>query len=405
MKFKVTFRKEDGTEEKRVVEAASRFAVYADAEKVGETVSDIQEQKAGFSLASLGSITIGTGIKTDEMITFTKNLAAMLSAGLTLSRALSVIERQSGNKSLKKVVVNLENKIKGGTAFHEALSAEGKVFSKLFIAMTKSGEESGTLADALKVVARQMERSHTLNKKVRGAMIYPAIILFAIVVIGILMLIYVVPTLAGTFTELGIKLPLSTRIILGTSNFMVEHIFVVILGLLGVVGAVYAAVRSRLGGALFMKLALRLPVVGNLMKETYSARAARTMASLLSSGVEMLTTLSIAEEVVGNPTFAVVLGNAEKRVRKGDSLSSAFAEQTNLYPILFSDMIAVGEETGKVADMLGQVAEYYESDVEDRTKDLSTIIEPVLMLVIGLAVGVFAVSMIGPIYSLTSQIG
>src|SRR6185437_514508 len=127
-------------------------------------------------------------------------------------------------------------------------------------------------------------------------------------------------------------------------------------------------------------------------------------ASLLSSGVEMLTALSISEEVVGNPTFAVVIGEAEKRVRKGDPLSAAFAERGKLYPILFSDMISVGEETGKVADMLGQLAEYYENDVEDRTKDLSTIIEPVLMLIIGLAVGVFAVSMIGPIYSLTSKI-
>src|SRR6185437_16248234 len=195
-------------------------------------------------------------------------------------------------------------------SFHEALGGHPKVFSKLFIAMTKSGEESGTLADALKVVAKQMERSSALTKKVRGAMIYPSIILFAIVVIGILMLIYVVPTLASTFTELGVALPLSTRIILGLSNFMVAHTFLVILGILAVVAAVYFAVKSKLGGEIFMKIALHLPVIGNLMKETYCARAARTMASLLSSGVEMLTALSISEEVVGNPTFAVVIGEA-----------------------------------------------------------------------------------------------
>ncbi len=404
MHFRVTFRKEDGSEEKRVVDAPSRFAVYAEAEKGGETVSAIEEQST-FSLGKLANITIGTGVKLDEMITFTKNLSAMLSAGLTLSRALSVTERQSGNKVLKNIVIDLGNKIKGGASFHEALAAHKKVFSKLFIAMTKSGEESGTLADALKVVAKQMERSSALTKKVRGAMIYPAIILFAIVVIGILMLIYVVPTLASTFTALGVQLPLSTRIILGMSNFMVNNILIVIIGLLAFVGAVYSAVRSNTGNLIFMKIALHLPVIGALMKETYSARAARTMASLLSSGVEMLTTLSIAGEVVGNGTFAAVISDAENRVRKGDPLSAAFAEKPKLYPILFSDMIAVGEETGKVAEMLGQVAEYYENDVEDRTKDLSTIIEPVLMLIIGLAVGVFAISMIGPIYSLTSKIG
>ncbi len=405
MKFKVTFRKEDGTEEKRIVEAVSRFAVYADAEKGGETVSAIQEQAGGLSLSSLANISFGSGVKIEALITFTKNLSAMLSAGLTLSRALSVIERQSGNKVLKGIVVDLESKIKSGSAFHEALAGHQKVFSKLFISMTKSGEESGTLADALKVVARQMERSHALTKKVRGAMIYPGIILFAIAVIGILMLIYVVPTLASTFVALGVALPLSTQIILAASNFMVNNVILVIIGFLIVAAGIYFGVKSKTGATIFMKIALHLPVIGELMKETYSARAARTMASLLSSGVEMLTALSITEEVVGNPTFATVVGEAEKRVRKGDPLSSAFAEHPKLYPLLFSDMISVGEETGKVADMLGQVAEYYEADVEDRTKDLSTIIEPVLMLVIGLAVGVFAVSMIGPIYSLTTKIG
>ncbi len=403
MKFRVTFRKEDGSEEKRVVESANRFSVYQDAEKAGETVTAIEELSK-ISFKSM-NVQFGTGIKAEQLITFTKNLAAMLNAGLTLSRALSVIERQAQGKALTKVVIDLQGRIKGGVAFHEALADHEKVFSKLYIAMVRSGEESGTLADALKIIAEQMERSHALIKKVRGAMIYPSIILFAIVVIGILMMVYVVPTLGSTFVSLGVALPLSTRIILGVSDFMVHHLIIVIGLIILTVVLIVLAVRSKTGGKLFVRAALHMPVVGQLMRETYAARAARTMSSLLSSGVEMLTALSIAGEVVGNPTFSDVIAEAEKRVRKGDPLSSAFAEKKKLYPILFSDMIAVGEETGKVAEMLGQVATYYEHDVEDRTKDLSTIIEPVLMLIIGLAVGVFAVSMIGPIYSLTSKIG
>jgi type IV pilus assembly protein PilC len=331
-------------------------------------------------------------------------MGAMLTAGLTLSRALSVMERQSGNKALKSIVISLEAQVKAGKAFHEALAEHPKVFTKLYIAMAKSGEESGTLAASLGIVAKQMERNHALVKKVRGAMIYPGVILSAIVVIGILMMVYVVPTLASTFIELGVKLPLSTQIILAISNFMVAHFILVVAGIVAAVVLVVLAVRSKVGGRLFVKAALHTPVVGELMRETYAARAARTMSSLLSSGVEMLTALSISGEVVGNPTFASVIEEAAERVKKGDALSAAFSEHEKLYPILFSDMIAVGEETGKVAEMLTQVAEYYETDVEDRTKDLSTIIEPVLMLIIGLAVGVFAVSMIGPIYSLTSQI-
>ncbi|HVW71655.1 MAG TPA: type II secretion system F family protein [Candidatus Paceibacterota bacterium] len=404
MKFKVTFRKEDGTSETRVVDAPNRFSVYSDAEKVGEAVTALEEV-AGGSFISKINFNFGTGIKTDVLITFTKNMGAMLNAGLTLSRALSVMERQSANKELKKIVVSLEDRVKAGSAFHEALAEHPKVFSKLYIAMSKAGEESGTLAASLGIVARQMERTNALIKKVRGAMIYPGVILSAIVIIGILMMVYIVPTLASTFISLGVKLPFSTQIILGISNFMVAHFILVIIGLIVFVTLVVFALRSKTGAAIAVKGALYAPVVGELMKETYAARAARTLSSLLSSGVEMLTALSISGEVVGNPTFSVVIKEAEERVRKGDPLSAAFIEHPKLYPILFSDMIAVGEETGKVADMLTQVAEYYEADVEDRTKDLSTIIEPVLMLIIGLAVGVFAVAMIGPIYSLTSQIG
>jgi len=404
MKFKVTFRKEDGTSDTRTVEAANRFSVYSDAEKAGESVTALEEI-AGGSFVSKLNFTFGTGIKTDEQITFTKNMGAMLTAGLTLSRALSVMERQSSNKQLKKIVLALEAEVKAGNAFHEALAEHPKVFSKLYIAMAKAGEESGTLASSLAIVARQMERNNTLVKKVRGAMIYPGVILSAIVVIGILMMVFVVPTLASTFISLGVKLPLTTQIILAVSNFMVAHFILVIIGILIFIALMVLAARSQTGRVIVVKLALHAPVVGELMKETYAARAARTLSSLLASGVEMLTALSISAEVVGNPTFADIIKDAEERVRKGDQLSAAFIEHPKLYPILFSDMIAVGEETGKVADMLTQVAEYYENDVEERTKDLSTIIEPVLMLIIGLAVGVFAISMIGPIYSLTSQIG
>jgi type IV pilus assembly protein PilC len=328
----------------------------------------------------------------------------MLAAGLTLSRALSVINRQSRNKFLKTIVADLEEEVKKGTSFHEALMKHNKVFSRLFIAMTKAGEESGTLADALKVVARQMDRAYNLERKIKGAMIYPAIILSAIVVIGVLMLIYVVPTLSNTFKELGVELPTATRIIIGTSDFMANHVFMVFGILIAFFVGVMAFTKSKFGSRIILMVSMRLPVIGDLVRETFSARAARALSSLLSSGVEMLSAIAIAEEVVGDNVFGKVVGESGTRVKKGDSLSAAFSDHPKLYPFFVADMIAVGEETGKVADMLGQVAEYYETDVEDRTKDLSTIIEPLLMLVIGVAVGVFALAMITPIYSLSSKI-
>lgn len=403
MKFRVTVRTSEGGEEKRTLEAESRIGVYEQVEAEGLSVLEIEEA-SGAALPAWMNLQFGSGIKADEKITFTKNLGAMLSAGLTLSRALSVIEKQSTNKYLKKVVMSLETSVKSGKAFHEALSDHKHIFSKLFIAMTKAGEESGTLAESLQVVARQMDKTRTLEKKVKGAMIYPTIILCAIVIIGVLMLVYVVPTLSATFEDLQAELPIATQIIVGLSEWMAANVILVFVLLAALFGGGYLFLKSKVGSALLLQVSLRIPVIGELVRETMSARAARTLASLLSSGVEMLTAIAIAREVVGENVFGDVLGEAEESVRKGEALSATFMNHTKLYPVFVGDMIAVGEETGKVADMLSQVAQYYETDVEDRTKDLSTIIEPLLMLFIGGFVGVFAIAMIAPIYSLSSSI-
>lgn len=404
MKFLIQVRKEDGTEEARTVEAPSRFAVYAQVEKDGGSVLSLKEAKAsGFLSFSIGGLR-KKKIKVEERITFTRNLASMLTAGLTLSRALSVIERQSKNKALKAVVVDLEDKIRSGTSLHEALEAHSKIFPRLFIAMTKAGEEGGKLSETLAIVATQMERSNALIKKVKGAMIYPAIILVAICIIAVLMMIFVVPTLAATFKQFNSALPLPTQIIINVSGFMTHNIIVTLLAIILVVGAGVAFFRSKPGLKFTLFAALHMPVIGELVQETFSARATRTLSSLLSSGVEMLTALSITQEVVGDNVFGKVVGEAEESVRKGEALSVSFEKYPKLYPIFVGDMVSVGEETGKVSEMLSQIAEYYEADVEARTKDLSTIIEPVLMLFIGVAVGIFAVAMIAPIYSLSAAI-
>lgn len=404
MKFRTTIRKEGAPNQTRVIEAPSRFAVYDQIQKEGGTVLELQEGEENFKIPAWLNVNIGNGVKRAQIIRTAKNLSAMLSAGLSISRALSVIERQSNNKRLKTIVGGLSESIKKGSSFHEALTAYPKVFPEIFVAMTRAGEESGSLADSLTVVALQMERSEELIRKIRGAMIYPSIVITAVVIVGILMLIYVVPTLTSTFTQLGVQVPLATRVIVALSNFMVANVALVLLALIiCVVGGIFF-VRSRLGSRMVLAIALYLPVVGELVRETYTARASRTLSSLLSAGVPVLEALSITKEVVHAHVYAQVVEEAEEHVKKGEPLSTSFAEHAKLYPILMSDMLAVGEETGKVADMLKQIAEFYEQDVAEKTKDFSTIIEPVLMLLIGAVVGVFAVSMIAPIYSLSSAI-
>jgi type IV pilus assembly protein PilC len=402
MQFRVTIRKEGLPDQERTIEAPSRFAVYEQIPKEEGTISNLRELSGTFHLPAWFSISLGTGIKHAEVSRLARNLAAMLGAGLSLARALSVTERQSNNKYLKAVAASLSEAIRKGSSFHDALAAHPRVFSGLFIAMAKAGEESGSLADSLSAVGLQMERSDDLTRKIRGAMIYPAIVITAVLIVGILMLIYVVPTLTSTFTALGVKVPLATQLIVALSNFLVANAIMVIIGLVALVVGGTSFVHSRRGSNIVLMLALHLPVISELVRETYTARAARTLSSLLASGVPVLEALAITKEVVQADAFARVIEEAEVLVQKGELLSTAFAKHTTLYPILMSDMLAVGEETGNVTDMLKQVAEYYEADVAEKTKDLSTIIEPVLMLLIGAGVGVFAVAMIAPIYSLSS---
>ncbi len=403
MKFKATIKEGEG-EKERVVEAEDRVSALKALQAEGLHAISLTEEESSFTFSDLNKIQLFKSIKIEEKITFTKNLSAMLSAGLSLARALSVIERQSTNPYLKEVVSALSSFVKQGSSFHDALSKYPKVFSTLFIAMTKAGEESGKLAEALTLIARQTERAYALSRKVRGAMIYPGVILSAIVIIGILMMIFVVPTLSSTFTSLGVDLPFMTKLIIDSSNFMVAHVWIVILFLIAIVFGGWLFLKTRIGARAVLFVALRIPVIGTLVRETMCARAARTLASLLTSGVPMLSAISITREVVGDNVFGEVLEEAEVRVKKGEPLSASFIERAKLYPIFFGDMISVGEETGKVSDMLVQVAEFYEADVEEGTKDLSTIIEPLLMLVIGGAVGVFALAMIAPIYSLSDKI-
>src|SRR3989344_5204427 len=213
MKFHATIRTKAGAQEERLIEAPSRFGAYDEVQKEGGTVVRIEDAHGRFARPAWLDITIGAPVRRSVVTRFAKNLAAMLGAGLSLSRALSIVERQASNKRLRAIAVGLQETIRSGGAFHEALAKYPKVFSGLFVAMARAGEESGTLADSLGKSALQMERTEELIKKVKGAMIYPAIVVTAIIIVAILMLIFVVPTLTATFTSLGVEVPLSTRVI------------------------------------------------------------------------------------------------------------------------------------------------------------------------------------------------
>ena len=334
-----------------------------------------------------------------ERMMFARNLAVMIGAGLPLSKALKAFEEQVDNKKFKDIIANICESVIQGKSFAESLSRREDIFGALFVNMVESGEVSGKLEYTLKLLARQMKRDHDLIAKVRGALIYPAIILSALVLIGALMMIYVVPILTQTFRELEIPLPLTTKLIIGTSEFL-SRFYLLALGVLFVASyLVWRFVKTELGRKWWGTLAIKLPIFGALIKKLNSARFARILSSLISAGIPITRSLEITSRVLGNVRYKESLVYATREIQKGRNLAAILKGYPDLYPPLVTQMLEVGEETGTLSRMLLRLALFYESEVSNTTKNLSSVIEPVLMVIIGAIVGFFAISMIQPIYS------
>ncbi|PIR45120.1 MAG: hypothetical protein COV10_01180 [Candidatus Vogelbacteria bacterium CG10_big_fil_rev_8_21_14_0_10_51_16] len=383
-------------------EASDKFALAHQLREEGLTVFFAQARNAGttrHSFAYWNERVVRITLR--DKITFAQNLAAMLDAGLALSRALSVILKQTKNKRFKRIIASVAEGVDGGMSFHEALARHVDVFPPVFVAMVEAGEQSGKLPGALTLVSDQLMKAYTLQKKIKGAMIYPAVILVIMAIIGVLMLIYVVPTLTKTFSQLGTKLPASTEFILATSSFFANNLLLIVIGLIVLITLFIFWARTGSGRRALHLIFIRMPVVGSLVREANTATTARTLSSLISSGVDMVAALDITARVVQNAHFQAVIREAGAVVQKGTPLASVFQARERIFPILMGEMVEVGEETGKLAEMMLKVALFYEEEVSQATKDLSTIIEPVLMVLIGGAVGFFAIAMIQPIYSIS----
>ncbi len=381
-----------------------RFSLAREIRSRGQIPITISEKKNSAFNQLTNFKRIFSKVKISEQILFTKNLSGMLKAGLSLGRALSVLQKQTRNPLFSKILVSLSNDINGGASLSVGLAKFPGVFSKLFVSMTRAGEESGNLADALSDIGLNLDKMYSLNKKIHGALIYPGVILSAMVVIGVLMFAFVVPTLATTFKELGVVLPLSTRILIFFGNFFANNLILSFTIILGTAFGLYSLFFSKFMSKYIDYALLKMPVIGTLARELNTARTTRTMSSLLSSGVSIIRAVEITEDVVQNTLYKKVLRQASAAVEKGIPFSKVFEEHNNLYPVMMSEMVQVGEETGKLTDMLLQIALFYEEEIENKTKNLSTIIEPFLMIIIGAGVGFFAISMITPLYTVLGNI-
>ncbi len=400
--YKYKAKDKEGKIYERAADVKNRAEIYNIIREEGGTLVSIEEAKSIFSKGLIWNFF--SGIKTHQKIIFAKNLGLMMDAGLPVTRALSVMAKQAKGKAMKKLLSDLEEDISHGQTLSESLHKHPRIFSPLFVSMVKAGEESGNVSGALAIVANQMEKTYLLAKKVRGAMIYPAVIIVVMIALAILLLIYMVPTLTATFEGLGVELPLPTRILIASSNFMVDNTFLVLSVLALFVGLSIMFFRSKLGRSITDVVFLRLPAIGEMVREFESARSARTLSSLLGAGVEIIVALDVTIDVLQNHLYKEALGSARSAVEKGEPMSEVFIKHEHLYPRFVGEMVAVGEETGKISEMLKGVADYYEEEVDQKTKNLSTIIEPVLMIIIGIGVGVFAISMLAPTYSLVDYI-
>lgn len=388
-----------------VENAKSKSELFDKIRQPGDVLISVESAGgAGLNMNLDGLIAKMNRVKMQEKILFAQNMSAMIDSGLALSRALSVIKRQSKNLKFQQVVEDVEKSISTGKTFYESLAEHPKVFSPLFISMVRAGEESGKMVESLATVGEQMERSHNLQKKIKGAMMYPSIVISAMILIAILMMIYVVPSLTETFKEMDTELPAATQFIIAASDLLKNNTILVFVGIVGLGLGGFFGMRTQKGKDIMNTVSLKLPVISGLVKESNSAATARTLSSLLSSGVEVVSALEITKDVIQNSHYRKVLLQAKEAIEKGQQLSQVFISHENLYPIFFGEMVAVGEETGRLSGMLRNVAEYYENDVEQKTKDLSTIIEPALMLIVGAGVGFFAMAMIAPIYSIADHI-
>jgi type IV pilus assembly protein PilC len=401
MKFSYKGKTKEGEMTEGVIDADSELSAARELRAQNIVPLSIKKgkgDKGKISLSLFGSI------KLHEKLIFAKNLAGMITAGLALNRAIEILNRQSVNKKFKTVLTDLENEIAKGGTLSGGMKKHPKVFSTLFVSMVSAGEESGNLPSALVEVSGNLEKIYALNKKIKSALTYPMVILFAIFLMATLMMIFVVPTLVKTFEELGAELPGSTQLIITTSKFISGSPFLFLAIVFGVIGGFVFLLKMKRLEKYFDYFFLHLPIFGNMIKQVNAARTARTLSSLLISGVDITRSLSITREVVQNVYFKRVVDEAIVKIQKGVPLSEPFRTHTELYPIMFGEMMAVGEETGNISKMLSEIADFYEAEVDDKTKNLSTIIEPMLMVFIGGAVGFFAVSMLTPMYSILNSI-
>lgn len=337
-----------------------------------------------------------------DIVMFTRQLSTLIDADMPLAEGLRTLSRQFEKPTLRKTVSEIADAVEGGSALSNALATHPKLFSSFYIKLVQSGEVSGKLHEALLYLADHLERSQEINSKIRGALAYPAFVVFALIVVTGIMVVYVLPQLLGIFKDVGAdNLPLTTRMLIWITNFVNNYLYYLFILIFGSTFLGWRYLGTSEGKAVFDNIKINMPALGVVVRNLYLARISESLSTLIKSGIPILDTIHITSDLVGNVNYQKILLDAEENVRGGGSMSEIFTRHKEIPPLM-SSMVAIGEKTGKLDFMLEHVSKFYKSESDSTIDNIATLIEPILVLVLGVAVAVLVSAILLPIYNLVN---
>ncbi|EKD33468.1 MAG: hypothetical protein ACD_76C00023G0003 [uncultured bacterium] len=398
MKFTFTALSKAGRKTRGVVDARNRSEAMRSLRGKGLEITSLLFERAGRHLYIFG------GVTAVQKIIFTKHLSVMLKAGVNISRALEILETQARGR-MKIIISEIRKDVESGKKLADALAAFPKEFNEYFTNLVRAGEESGNLEANLAQLAIRFSKDHEIKQKALSAMIYPAIVLTLTGGLGLLIALFVFPRLSGLFAAFNFELPLITRILLFTVAFITGHIGLFIVFIILFVALVFVFIKSKATKKFAHALYLRIPVVKTIAFDVNISRFTNALSSLLEGSIPIDKSLLITQEVISNEIYKIAIKKVHDHVEAGEPFAEMLAQNPHLFPPFVSQMIQIGEETGRLEEMLGYISEYYETELDTTLKNLSVIIEPVLLIFIGVIVLGIALAVISPIYNFLGQIG
>jgi len=385
-----------------IVEAPSRNGAVETLQSRGLVLLDLRSGASGGSIFSI-KLKIFQRVKLKEMTTFSRQLATLVSAQVPLLSSLETLSKQTENEYFKDMIMEVASDVEGGSVLSKALSRHPKIFSNFFVNMVKAGEVSGGMQNSLNYLADYLEKQHDLNNKVRGALMYPAFIIVAFLVIAILMMILVVPKLTGFLKESGQELPWMTQLVIGISVFLTNWWWLFLIFLIGAFFYFFYTLKnSAIARQQWDIFKIHLPLFGKqVFQKIYVTRIADNLSTLIQGGLSILQALQVTSEVVGNTVYQKIVTEAKEDVRIGNTLSSSFAKHKEI-PTMVTQMIATGEQTGSLDVILKKLGQFYNKEIDTTVATISQLIEPIMILAIGGAVAVLVSAILMPIYNIAN---